>query len=215
MLASVRGVSLIAIASAAPLLGAAGCGDGHDYPKGFAEKAALDEKAYLAAEATKPSGGAAAKAATLNQPTAAAPVPATPEAQPPVADAAPEEPRGGAAPPAARQDVEAVVAELQLPAPAPVVAAEGEEPYQKHARDRKFDEFRRKAARYVQLKKQLLPFGKKLAAGTATPEERAIHNRLEDAIAVEFKPLNLYLWDDRWSEADRAAMGWILFVKPD
>jgi hypothetical protein len=47
------------------------------------------------------------------------------------------------------------------------------------------------------------------------PRSATLHNRLKDAIAVEFKPLNRYLWDERWSEADRAAMGWILFVRPD
>ena len=108
-----------------------------------------------------------------------------------------------------------VAEELSLPSPPPVAETPGEEPYQKLARDRKFDEFRRKAARYVQLKKQLFPLGRKLADGSATTAERALHNRLEDAIAVEFKPLNRYLWDERWTEADRAAMGWILFVKPD
>lgn len=114
-----------------------------------------------------------------------------------------------------RRVVESLVAELSLPAPPAVAVGAGDEPYQRAARDRRFDEFRAKAARYVQLKKKLLPLGKKLADGIATPEERALHNRIEDALAVEFKPLNAYLWDSRWTEADRAAMGWILFVKPE
>jgi hypothetical protein len=66
------------------------------------------------------------------------------------------------------------------------------------------------AARYIQLRAELLPYGRKLADGTASAEERRIHNRLEDAMALEFRRLNAYMWDDRWSEEDRAAMGWIL-----
>ena len=27
---------------------------------------------------------------------------------------------------------------------------------------------------------------------------------------AEFPRLNRYMWDDRWTEQDRAAMGWIL-----
>jgi hypothetical protein len=195
---------------------------------------ALDEAASKAQEGAK----AAQSAATAVKPAApkpAAPASATARAEednskasaiaeatateaPQAPDAAETglfEPDGFTPSATGRSIVNAVTAELSLPAPAPVPEAAGEEPYQKHARDRKFDEFRRKAARYVQLKKQLLPLGRTLADGTATPAERTLHNRLKDAIAVEFKPLNRYLWDERWSEADRAAMGWILFVRPD
>ncbi len=108
-----------------------------------------------------------------------------------------------------------IVEELKLPPPPPTVVIGGEEPYKKHAQHPKFEEFRRKAGRYIQLKRQLLPLGRKLADGTATPDERARHNRIEDAMAQEFRPLNAYLWDDRWTEEDRAAMGWILFVPPE
>jgi hypothetical protein len=111
--------------------------------------------------------------------------------------------------------LEDVIQELALPSPPPVEPTAGDEPYQKLARDRKFDEFRRMSARYVQLKRQLLPLGRKLAEGVASPSERALHTRIEDAIAVEFPRLNRYIWEDRWSEQDRAAMGWILFVTPE
>ena len=56
---------------------------------------------------------------------------------------------------------------------------------------------------------------REIRAAYDDPEERARHNRIEEAMAQEFRPLNAYLWDDRWTEEDRAAMGWILFVPPE
>ena len=111
--------------------------------------------------------------------------------------------------------VKQVAQELGLPTPPAVPEKPGDASYQKLARDRKFDEFRRMAARYVQLKRSLLPYGEKLAQGVATPEERALHNRIEDAMAVEYPRLNRYIWQDRWTDDDRAAMGWIMSVQPD
>jgi hypothetical protein len=224
--------SLLAFSSLSAALLAGGCGDDRNYQAGFAERAALDEAAYNAAEAEKakatpvapkPAAPALASGAAPQAPAASVDTAAVITDGAVTAATEPSEAAGeelfefdGVTPSAAgRRIVNAVATELSLPSPPAVTEAPGEESYQRHARDRKFDEFRRKAARYVQLKKALLPLGRKLADGTATPEERALHNRLEDAIAVEFKPLNRYLWDDRWSEADRAAMGWILFVKPD
>lgn len=231
---SVKTRSLLAFSSLAAALVAGGCGDGRNYQAGLTDQAALDEAAYKEQETSKPQSAKKSSAAQA-APAPSVDVPAAPGAsgdgaagsaiaeatgnQDAGADAAPGtelfEPDGFTPSTTGRRLVNSVAAELSLPAPAPVAEAPGEEPYQKHARDRRFDEFRRKSARYVQLKKQLLPLGRKLADGTATPAERALHNRLEDAIAVEFKPLNRYLWDERWTEADRAAMGWILFVKPD
>ncbi len=232
---TVRALSLhpaLALASLSAALAAGGCGDDRNYQPGFTDQAALDEDAYKAAEAAKANGTPVAP-----KPVAPAPSPSsdpqTPSASVDAASAIAEatgtagtaqaetarpelfESDGVTPSAAGRGIVNAVVAELALPAPPPVAEAPGEESYQKHARDRRFDEFRRKVARYAQLKKALLPLGRKLADGTATPAERTLHNRLEDAIAVEFKPINRYMWDDRWSESDRAAMGWILFVKPD
>lgn len=235
----------LALASLSAALVAGGCGDDRNYQPGFTDQAALDEDGYKAAEAAKGNGTPVASKPVAPKPVAPKPVapapspssdPQTPSASVDAASAiaeatgtaatvetAPSDPArtelfesDGVTPSAAgRGIVNSVVAELALPAPPPIAEAPGEESYQKHARDRRFDEFRRKVARYAQLKKALLPLGRKLADGTATPAERALHNRLEDAIAVEFKPINRYMWDERWSESDRAAMGWILFVKPD
>ena len=106
---------------------------------------------------------------------------------------------------------EEVARELRLPAAPEVTVPAGEEPHQKHARDPRFEGFRRMSARFIQLRREMLPYGRKLADGTATPEDRRIHDRLQDASDQEFKRLNAYMWDDRWSDDDRAAMGWILF----
>jgi hypothetical protein len=237
MAPAMRGWTLLACSPLAAALVVGGCGENRNYQAGFAESAALDEEGYKAAEAAKAakSANAAKAGAATAAPKAAAPAGSVATAAPAPSteaastiaegDAEPAAPSGGdgglfesdgiTPSDAGRRAVRSVVTELSLPAPPPVAEAAGDEPYQKLARDRKFDEFRRKAARYVQLKKELLPLGRKLADGTATPEERALHNRLEEAMAAEFKPLNRYLWDERWSDSDRAAMGWILFVKPD
>ena len=237
---TVRALSLhpaLALASLSAALAAGGCGDDRNYQPGFTDQAALDEDAYKAAEAAKANGTPVAPKPVASKPVAPAASPSsdpqTPSASVDAASAIAEatgtagtaqaetarpelfESDGVTPSAAGRGIVNSVVAELALPAPPPIAEAPGEESYQKHARDRRFDEFRRKVARYAQLKKALLPLGRKLADGTATPAERTLHNRLEDAIAVEFKPINRYMWDDRWSESDRAAMGWILFVKPD
>lgn len=103
------------------------------------------------------------------------------------------------------------VRELNLPTPAEVRIVAGDEPYKKLAQDGKFKQFRSMSARYVQISKELLPYGRKLADGTATDADRATHLRLERAADKAFRPLNRYMWDDRWTEADRAAMGWILY----
>lgn len=228
----VRLPSFLSLCSLSAVLVAGGCGDDRNYQSGFTDAAALDEDDYKAQEAAKAQAASTAKpAAPASAAAAATPrsVGREASAESAIAEATGTdamgvedpastemfEPDGFTPSETGRRIVGSVTAELSLPEPPPVAEAPGEEPYQKHARDRRFDEFRRKAARYVQLKKQLLPLGRKLADGTATPAERALHNRLEDAIAVEFKPLNRYLWDERWTEADRAAMGWILFVKPD
>jgi hypothetical protein len=92
-----------------------------------------------------------------------------------------------------------------------VVVAPGEELYQKLARDKKFDEFRRRSASFVELSAEMLPLGAKLADGSATAEERAEYFRMEKQADQLFKPLNAYMWNERWTEQDRAAMGWILY----
>jgi hypothetical protein len=107
--------------------------------------------------------------------------------------------------------VAGVVAEMNLPDPKPAEVASGEEPFQQLARDRKFDEFRRMSGRFVQLNLEMRPYAERLAAGVASDTDRKAHTRLEQAADAEFKRLNRYMWGSRWSEEDRAAMGWILF----
>lgn len=222
-----KALQLMSIATAATLTG---CGDDRNYPDDFAARAAMDEKAYVAAEAAR----AAATPTGAPSSQAAAPAPLAPVASADDAQrterptAARSEDAGGSALAGAAETaggddpndpdprvVGQVVQELGLPTPPAVPEKPGDAPYQKLARDRKFDEFRRMAARYVQLKRSLLPYGEKLAQGVATPEERALHNRIEDAMAVEYPRLNRYIWQDRWTDDDRAAMGWIMSVQPD
>ncbi len=204
----------------------AGCGDGHSYPQGFAAEAAKGEEAFKnnsakQAAAPRAPGLSASGSGSAGQPAADASATASATASaeggaglgaPPRIDFNAPPTEGSEAPAAEAPTVttEAVVTELHLPPPPPVTTAPGEEPFQKLARDSKFDPFRAKAARYVQLRAQLLPLGVKLAEGTATPAERALHFRIEDAMAEQFRPINRYMWDTRWTELDRAAMGWIL-----
>ncbi len=180
------GVCAITIATSC-VCGFVGCDDDRNYPAGFLESASQEGAAAAAATAF---AGAPRVTLTPDAPTeaVAAPMEVTPEAV-----------------------VETLAADLNLPVPAIVQVAAGEEPFQKLARSNKFDEFRRKSARYIQLRAELLPYGKLLADGAATTEQRATHNRIEHAAELAFKPLNSYMWDERWSEEDRAAMGWILY----
>jgi len=208
-----------AACAAASLFGAlalAGCND-RDFPEGFEAQASRDEASFNApaAPATAAprgpalSGGAGSPASGGADGSYLA---SDASAIEPASEEVTEADANEAARPATTA---AIVKELELPPPTPAVVIGGEEPYKKHAQHPKFEEFRRKAGRYIQLKRQLLPLGRKLADGTATAEERARHNRIEEAMAQEFRPLNAYLWDDRWTEEDRAAMGWILFVPPE
>ena len=41
------------------------------------------------------------------------------------------------------------------------------------------------SARYLQFKSQLLPYGKKLADGTSTAADRAMHAKIEKAMEAE------------------------------
>jgi hypothetical protein len=192
----------------AALLPLAGCGDGHEYPAGFEAQAARGEAAF---QSSSSSGGAAADPVQPDAPSAgssgaAAGVMGAPRAD---AELPPEVPTEAAAQAAAVASA-SIIVELGLPAPPPVTVAEGEEPFQKLAKDRKFDEFRRMCGRYLQLKRELLPYGQRLADGSSTAEDRAKHAKIERAMEGEFPRINRYMWDDRWSELDRAAMGWIL-----
>jgi hypothetical protein len=203
----------------AALLPLAGCGDGHEYPAGFEAQAARGEAAFRSSSSSSTgSGGASADPAQPDAPSAgssgaAAGVMGAPRAD---AELPPEMPAEDAAQAAAVASA-SIIVELGLPAPPPVTVVDGEEPFQKLAKDRKFDEFRRMCGRYLQLKRELLPYGQRLADGSSTAEDRAKHAKIERAMEGEFPRINRYLWDDRWSELDRAAMGWILnggFTKP-
>jgi len=199
--------SIVACVAGALLL--AGCGDDHSYPDGFAAQAAREESDFV--QAPTPSGadpdlGAATSAPSA--PRAAAGMMGAPRAgndAPPPVDA-----------PEVSPEVEAVtianevVKELGLPAASPAEVVDGTEAFQKLAKDKKFDDFRRICGRYLQLKAALLPYGKKLADGVSTADDRAMHAKIEKAMEAEFPRINRYMWDDRWSESDRAAMGWIL-----
>jgi len=232
--ARARGALAAGVCLAAAALGAPGCGEDRNYHPVVTEGAASGADARQAAapaqvsgpasqgpRQSSPAGRDASAAATASPASAQASAPSsgaetsegTVDAAPPAADYF--EPDGVTPTDAGRDAVRSVVDELSLPSPPAVAETPGDEPFQKLARDRRFDEFRRKSARYVQLRKQLIPLGRKLGDGSATPAERALHNRIEAAISVEFKPLNRYMWDERWTEADRAAMGWILFVPPE
>lgn len=212
----------LALAAAIAALAQFGCGDGHSYPAGFAAEAAKGEESFKSSKS-----GAGAERSTVapprapslgaagDQPAVAASAPEAPAASASEGDAAASAPSAQAVADAAPADsaplkTDLVVTELKLPAPPAIEVVAGEEPYKQLALDPKFKPFRAKAARYVQLRQQLLPLGKKLADGTATPAEREQHFRLEEAIAEQFRPLNRYMWDDRWTTLDRAAMGWIL-----
>jgi hypothetical protein len=207
---------------AASLCGAialSGCSD-RDFPEGFEAQAARDESAFgeasapasAAPRAPSLSGGGASAGGGENGGYAATDATIADAAS---GSASAETTEADSFEAVRRATTAAIVEELKLPPPPPAAVVGGEEPYKQHAQHPRFEEFRRKAGRYIQLKRQLLPLGKKLADGTATPEERARHNRIEEAMAQEFRPLNAYLWDDRWTEEDRAAMGWILFVPPE
>lgn len=199
--------SIVACVAGALLL--AGCGDDHSYPDGFAAQAAREEKDFV--QAPTPSGAdpaAVAAADAPSAPRAAAGMMGAPRAgndAPPPPDAPEVTPEQQAI------TVEnEVVKELGLPAAGPAEVVDGTEAFQKLAKDKKFDDFRRMCGRYLQLKTALLPYGKKLADGVSTADDRAMHAKIEKAMEAEFPRINRYMWDDRWSEGDRAAMGWIL-----
>jgi hypothetical protein len=217
----------------------AGCGDGHEYPAGFAEQAARDEAWFKAQEEAQAAeqqkvaaAGGASKAGAVAPPrvpigsagaaggavdssaAAAAAADDTTTDAAPVGEAIVADTASADAPSAeevaAVRESRAIIQDLRLPPPPAVQVADGEEPFMKLAKDRKFDEFRRMCARYLQLKRELLPYGERLASGESTAEDRAIHAKIERAMEGEFPRINRYMWDDRWTELDRAAMGWIL-----
>ncbi len=187
---------------------AVGCGDGHDYPAGFEAQASRDEKSF---SANAPNSGADPAMPAPEAPKLSSGAAAGQMGAPRTNDFVPT-PEGQAEGEATAEAVatQVIITELGLPDPPAVVVVDGVEAFQKLAKDRKFDEFRRMCARYLQLRRELLPYGQKLADGVSTAEDRATHAKIERAIEGEYPRINRALWNDRWTEADRAAMGWIL-----
>lgn len=219
------------IATAVSLCGFAGCDD-RNYNAGIFDApaggiAGADDPAATGS-APASSAGSASTASTSTASTSSAPSAAGANQR--TSGGAPGAGANGGASAGASPSLSAAPRTLDIPTPVPgdgskpvgvagaplvekgeVVVAPGEEPYQKLARDRKFDEFRRRSAPFVELSADMLPLGEKLADGSATAEERAEYFRLEKRADQLFKPLNAYMWNERWTEADRAAMGWILY----
>ena len=186
----------------------AGCGDGHSYPAGFEAQAARDERSFQGATAaggSDPAVGASSAAPSPNRPAAGMMGAPRRNEAPAAADAQTDTESAETA-----SASESVIADLRLPEPPPVVVADGDQPFQKKAKDPRFEDFRRMCARYLQLKRELLPYAVKMAEGTSTAQDRAMHAKIEKAMEAEYPRINRYLWNDRWTQEDRAAMGWIL-----
>lgn len=79
-----------------------------------------------------------------------------------------------------------------------------------HARDRKFDELRRISRRYRELTREineLVP--RVLASGSEADRQR--YRDLDRQARVEWVPISDYIYQERWSTLDRAAM--TMFVR--
>lgn len=203
----------VALASAlASSLALAACGGDRNYNAG------VPGSGTATTATASPAGGAGTSSddetiAPPSAPSLAAGTGAGSFGAPRMAPSAPDMPVDETADPevVASAVVAGVVAEMNLPDPKPAEVASGEEPFQKLARERKFDEFRRMSGRFIQLNEEMRPYAERLAAGVASDADRKTHVRLEQATDAEFKRLNRYMWASRWTEEDRAAMGWILF----
>lgn len=190
---------------------AAACSDERGLPQGFLEQAAQ----------TRPETGSTASATPTPQPDADLPL---------GTDAASAPAPGGASEPSiltgqaaddpdsvAEADcataalVAGVTKDLKLGPADAVATPAGDAPHQKLAQDRRFDAFRAECAHYHQLRKALLPYGKRLADGAATPDERRQHDRIEAAAKAEQQRLSRMMWRGGLTADDRAAMSWIMF----
>lgn len=198
------------LAAIGAVLASVGCEEKRNLPQGFLVEAAKEGPSDTASSGSGASGAAAAPMGPSSGASGSARTASSPDMNPAaVAGPTSETPELDDA--AATAMVEELASELKLPPLAEAAVAPGEEEFQKAARSSKYDTFRSMSVRYIQLRAELLPYGKKLADGAATPEERRVHNRIEEAMAVEFRRLNRYMWDSRWDDKDRAAMGWILY----
>ncbi|MFM7133485.1 MAG: hypothetical protein ACKO0W_04120 [Planctomycetota bacterium] len=223
-----------AVATAAgilvPLFALAGCGEDRNYNAGIPGGGAAEVPEQVASAAASGAAEPAAPKASANTSSknASKNAPSGAGTGSGASQTAGEKVDGGAAaretassaprvppPPSKPADAPAPTftseGSIELP-PAPALEiAPGEEPYQKLALDPKFAGFRKMSARYVQLTASLRPYAEKLADGSATDEDRRRFYRIEAEAEKEWRPINSYMWDERWTEADRAAMGWILY----
>jgi len=79
-----------------------------------------------------------------------------------------------------------------------------------HAATKRFDEIRGMSRRFREIQRELRVLGERLSQGV-TEADRARYIRLETDAESEWPRLRSYMWDERWSEFDRAAMGIIIY----
>jgi hypothetical protein len=200
------GVAIVAILAA--------CSDERGLPPGFLERAARSSPAEPGIAAGNGSEPAAPGAPTDGAPALDPPTGDRPDdgnAPLLTGDAASDRASIAEADQATERLVAAVASDLSL-GPAPVTQTPtGSEPFKQRAQEPRFDAFRSACGRYHQLRRALLPFGERLASGTATPAERRDHDRLEQAAKAEQQRLSRMLWRPGITSDDRAAMSWIMF----
>ena len=85
---------------------------------------------------------------------------------------------------------------------------------EKASADPKFDDFRAACADYHATRNKVAALANKIAARTATTEESASQNQLEELIASERLELLAYLQQDRFTLQERNTMRWIMNAPP-
>jgi len=80
----------------------------------------------------------------------------------------------------------------------------------RHAASKRFDEIRAMSKRFRDLQRELRALGERLAQGPNEADQKR-YARLEKEAEGEWPRLRAYIWDDRWSEFDRAAMGLVIY----
>ena len=156
-------------------------------------------------------------AAAANTRTAAPSVPAAPAT--PAVNEQPAASGGGLAAPPKQYDTPEGEAAPAAPA-SEVVAPPTNSPdappppsidrVRQHAASKRFDEIRGMSKRYRELQRELRVLSERLSQGV-TDADRARYLRLEKEAEAEWPRLRAYMWNERWSEFDRAAMGLIIY----
>jgi len=201
--------------AAAAIAAAVGCGEDRNYNFGV-PGSSMSSASSSASSSSAPAPGANASADEPASGAAAAPMGAPMRRTDAPLGSTPANPQGlstsatAAAVPDTTQSSSAATVDPSAGASAAGGSGE-EEPFKVLARTSRFNEFRGLSARYIELRRELYPLGVKLADGSATDDDRKRYYALEARVEQAWKPINGYMWDDRWSEADRAAMGWILY----